>query len=712
MRRSVIAFFFIAAGFFFSAYGNEIASFGNSTGFRYVIAVSVPEDDTETAALFSRGRAFFETLASENRLPDAGISLVLTTNDYSRLPETLRPAVPEGAAEVISLLERTGGGAVILILPEEAAGQTVVKCGVKGKTSPPELLSVLITELEKAGINWRLEESHLELYRTGWIPENHILKAYSEAGIPAIAVSTSADIFPALSETVRSLSLRDSANGFAYGLTEQNYAMLKMPELLQNTAQRLILPLFSEERSDDGRTGGIPSVHLAGGQFIVLSERLIVSVIIFFFSLFLLYLCVLFLFNPETRKRRIKEFCQALPFSVLFVIVNFFAMYLGGRLASALVSLRFGKPDAWILIPRAAVLTKLCFAFLLSSLASNLKNRFQSGRDPVSIGYTAVVSGLINIFVFSALEFSMAGYFIFCYILIFAHAHTKNTPAQIVLTVLAAAVFAPLYAQIVSGNTAAISAIYSNEGGWNILVAFFVLPFQLMVMGISERTGTCLKLTLNLRLPAKRRIKMRVPSMPLAAFVALAVSAAAVFSVPAWSRDKPLPVLINQSITEEGLTVTLDSPASLKNIELSRMQNDSAGFSSLSTPRPKDFISVEFSSRDFLDRKVYELVISPRVNARRIDVSVFSETGIAVNLSSLPFQLEEGGREALFSSNENPETPMHVSFITGTAGSLQAEISCWSTDNPFGFYIEDENIAGSNLLFIKKEMSLSEGGMQ
>ena len=708
MRWPVIASFFIALSLAAPSYANEIASFGKSEGFRHVIAISAPEGDTEAATLFLRGKELLEALADEGNLPDAAISLVLTTNDYSRLPEDLRPAVPEGAAEVISLLERSSGGAVVLLLPEEAEGQAVVRCGVKGKTAPLELLSVLVSALEDGGIDWRLEESHLDLYRIGWTPENHILKAYFDAGIPAIAISASEEALPAIIEAARSLSLMDSARSLSRGLSEQNYVMIKIPAGLKGLAMRIIPPLFSEKTSDDRRAGGIPLMHLAGGKLILFSERLMVSGAVILSSIFLLYICVLFLSSPSSRKRRARHFFQALPFPFLFAVANYITLRLGEALASALVILRFGKPEAWDLLPRAAIFTKLACSLLLSSIISSERGRFRASRDTVSIGYTAVISALINIFVFSGLEFSMSGYFILCYLLVFAYAHTKLVPAQIGLSVLALAVFAHLYAQILAGNTAAISALYSNKEGWNVFAALFALPFQLMAIGIIEKFPSRLKLSFKLRVSKGKSFNASLPLVPLVALAFLAASMAALLTLPAWSREKPLPVVISESVTSEGLTVSIDSPAVLKEIELKRGQDDAEGDSLFLDPAPEEFIRVDFSSRDFLDRKVYELAIIPSVNARRIDVRIFSESGIAVNISTLPFRLDEGGREALFESSENPETPLLLSFITGTAGSLHAEISCWSEDNPFGFYIEDEDIQASNLLFIKKEIALSD----
>ena len=692
MRR-IILFLLIIAAVPFLASGAEAASFGRDGGFRLAVAISVPEESAEEGrALFERGKAFFESLEAADRLPEAGISLVLSTNDYSRLPEGLRPEVPEGAAEVISILERTGGAA-ILLLPEEEAGQTIVKCGVKGRTSAPELVSALIARLESSRAAWRLEEERMELYRIGWVEESRILSAYFDAGVPAVALSTSADVFPAIAGTARSLS---AASGFS----QQNYVILKVPPFAAGAIGRIAQGFGGE------RQGGIPPLHVAGGRFVVLSERAMVSVTVLLFSVFLLYTCVLFLSRPAARKRLVRNFLMALPVAALFAAAIFLSLRLGGAFASSLVAARFGKPEAWALLPRAALLTKLSLAVLLSSAVSSLRGRFRLLRDPVSIGHTAAIAALVNIAVFSALEFSMSGYFILCYMIVFAYAHARSKAVQVILAALAAAVFANLYLQALKGNAAAIFALYSGEGGWNLFAAFFALPFQLMAIGIIEKTASRLEIPLKLRLPAKRRVVARAPLIPLVSLACLAASAAFLLFAPAWSRERPLPVLIRESVTSAGLAVSLDSPAVLKDAALRTARGAGAPASGLG---PEDFMRVDFAARDFLDRKVVEIAVAPRVRARRIDVRVVSDAGIAVNVSPFPFKMDEGGREAVFSSSENPVTPLLLSFITGTAGALRAEVSCWSDDNPFGFYIDDESVEASNLLFVKKEVILSAG---
>ncbi len=706
LRLAICSLFFTALTLFIPARANELVPFGNSEGFHYIIAISFPESRAaEASALFAQGRVFFEGLAARGQMPAARISLGLIENDYSRLPEDLRPSVPEGAAEIIELLEGSGDGAVILILPQDEPGKVTVKYGAANKTSSPELVSALVEALEGAKMDWHLEESRAELYRIGWASNHHIIRAYFNAGIPAIALSASANVFPSLAETLRTLSSVPS-------LSEQNYAMLKLPTFLERAAQSIIPGLGKTKNPKAESSSALPFMHLAGGQFVVLSERFMVLTLIFCFSFFLIYLSVLFLFNPTIRKYHVRGFLLTLPYTVLLAAVNFLSIYLGGKLASALIFLKLGKPEAWVLIPRAAFFAKFSAALLLATLFSSLKSYFPVTRDPISLGHAAVVAALVNIFIFSALEFTMAGYFIVSYIFILACAHSKTLFPQLALSLLAALVFAHLYTRILTRNTAAISAVYSNEGAWNVLIAFFVLPFQLMLLRISEEKRQLSRLRINLPLPAKRRIRISIPIMPAAAAVLLASSALALFLAPAWSEGKPLRVLIRQRITEESATITVDSSVDLKNASIERNLAESSILKPFSQMRPKDFISANVSSRDFLDRKVYELAINPLIKARRIDIAVFSEEGIAVNLSSDPFQLEEGGREARFNSGENPETPIRISFVTGTSSPLRAEILCWSVENPFGFHIKGEGISESALLFIKKEISLSDGTSQ
>ena len=147
------------------AYGaeNEVITFGKQEGFNFIIAV--PETPgTLNSIQFSRIVSFFSEAGKKGTLPDARISVISTKNDYSRLPENLRPEVPEGTAGVISMLEQESSGIVILVLPEEETGITTVKYGVKYETSPPELLTAVTKAFDESRGIWKLEETKIELY--------------------------------------------------------------------------------------------------------------------------------------------------------------------------------------------------------------------------------------------------------------------------------------------------------------------------------------------------------------------------------------------------------------------------------------------------------------------------------------------------------------------------------------------------------------------
>lgn len=705
MRRFTTAVFFLSVLLPLSGTENEMLSFGEDGKFHYVIAL--PEDGSGVStARFRKGRTLLQDMAAEGRLPDARVSLALTRNDYSLLPENLRPAVPEGTAGVIAALARSGSGAVFLVLPWEIPGETIIKCGVRGETSPPELVSALATSLEKAGIPWRLEESRLELYRMGWMPEHHILKAYLEAGIPAVAVSTSADVLTPVLEAVRSLAALPQKPDFS----DRHYVLLRVPGFLREAAEQTAAFVYKASAETAGGTAEeTGDTYLAGGRFFLLTERLLISAAVFFSSVFLFYLCIFILGNPITRRRRTREFWLTLPYPVLFTVINIFALYAGERFAAALVSLRFGKPEAWVLVPRLALFIKFSAAFLLAGVLSGIKNIFLFPRSAQSMGYTAALSSFANIFLFSAIEFSVASHFILCFLLVLICIHSGNKIIQTLFTAAAVLVFTGFYSQLFRGNQEAISTLYNGGRRWDILAACFAVPVQLLVARIF--------ITGRKRIPASVPLpffringkSLRAPVIPAAALLLTLGGVAGIFCVRAWSREKPLQVTVSQSITEEGSEIRIHAPAELRNVRLQETRRNPDGSPVFPDPRPEDFVRVDFQSQTFLDRDVYEIIIHPKINARRIDVRVFSKEGIAVNISPQPFYFEEGGTSARFTSGENPETPLRVNFITGNAGALDAEISCWSVVNPFGLHIAEDSIVTNTLFFVRKTVRLSEG---
>ncbi len=701
---------------------NEIMPFGEQKGFNFVIAV--PETPGNSNSVhFSQAVSFFSEAEKNGKLPDARISVILSKNDYSRLPDTLRPATPEGAAGIISLLEQDSSGLVILILPEEEPGVTTVKCGVKYETSPPELLTAVVKAMDESGINWNLEENRLELYRIGWIRENHILSAYLNGGIPAVAICTGEDISSVLLRTVEILSTSKGTPVFS----DHHYILLTIPEIMRTTLYKISRFVYrninfppDNRQTETGKDESFNGQIYPEGRFFLVGEGLLVAVVIFCSSVFLFYLCLLSFLHPETRRKKRKELLLVLPYPFLYSAFNIMALYAGEQTASFLFSVRFGKPDAWILLPRAAFFTKLSITFLLTASFTAIKNSFLFPRNPQILGYIAALSSFVNIFIFSVIEFSLAPYFILCFLFALICVYSKNKILQIIFTILYASVFLHFYIQIFQRNTAALSMLYNGTNGWNIWTAFFAVPIQLMISRIiinrSHTTGIAGKppgsaFTMEIQLTrifkTDKKLRIYIPVLPVFAFFLVLVSISTVFFARGWSDKKPLRITLDQSITDEGIHIKTDGPANPGKLRFKEtINNNLPPFSDIT---PEDLLDVNFTSRMFLDRKVYELIVRPEIPARRIDVLISAPEGIAVQTASLPFKFEEGGSSALFTSGENPDVPLHVNFITGNTGTLYAEISFWSIENPYGFVIDQSDIITEPLLFVRHKITLTDG---
>lgn len=709
------------------AYGaeNEVITFGKQEGFNFIIAV--PETPgTLNSIQFSRIVSFFSEAGKKGTLPDARISVISTKNDYSRLPENLRPEVPEGTAGVISMLEQESSGIVILVLPEEETGITTVKYGVKYETSPPELLTAVTKAFDESRGIWKLEETKIELYRIGWVTENHILAAYLNAGVPALAVCTGQNISSVLMRTMEILSETDPPPM----VSDRHYILLTVPDLLYKAASgisrffyenRNFLPKSIRTDIEDIESGSQFTDRIFSEErFFILSERLMVAAVILCLAVFLFYLCLFTFLHPVTRRRRRRELVRVLPYPFLYSVLNIIALYAGGHITALLFSARFGKPDAWILLPKLAFLTKLSITFLFVTSFSVIKNSLLFPKNPQILGYIAALSSFMNIFIFLVIEFSLAPYFITCFLLASVCFYSKNKILQIIFTVMYVLVFLPFYRQILTGNTAALSMLYNGDNGWNVWAAFFAVPVQLMISRIivswkhdAGKTGkaglSVIRMEINPPKIFKRdkKVKIYIPVLPAAAFILVLVSVSTVLFTKAWSDRNPLKIRLNQNITDEGLDITMEGPADPGKVDLKRTGGEALPpFSDIT---PENFLDVSFSSRMFLDRTVYELVIEPAIPASRIDVQISTSEGIAVQTASQPFEFEEGGSSAVFASGENPDTPLHVNFITGSTGTLCADISFWSVENPFGFVIDKSDIKTEPLLFVRHKTTLKDG---
>jgi len=628
---------------------NRVYDSGPRTG-AHLVFTTPEESGTETIA---RLEALKDALA--RTAPLIRVSVIITANDFSSLPADIGSGKPEGTASVVSMLSEDEKVAVILVLPGKDGSVRVIN-GSKGGTSPRWLLETVIKSLDRQKRNWELAEYRLPLYRIGWVKENPLLGYYARNDIPAIALSTNADIIPVMRDIVASLS------------------------------------------------GGIPStrdrhylVHKTDRGLFTTSEKTLVVVMMIASAGILMFLFIFsFLFGQKS-EQHLRDLFHVWWLPLLYLLVTVAGLYAAQALMSVLFIFRFGKSDAWILLPHLALAGKFVLSWFLVTLVVAFNQLIKFPASSYIYGYIASIACMLNIFAFSSLDFSLSLLFIVVYLISFIVYHLDHPLLQVLGILCMIAPFYPYFAVLIQSDSDILSPLYSGATLWNLRLALFVLPIQLMVSRFFHYLGFF-----------GRRHRFYVPVNPvLASILAFTVTGMVLF-VPAWSEDKPLSVELRETLDERGFTAETKAAVKLGNMIL--LEDGSKAEYPTLAPNPESFVRVTSTSRNFIERKLLEFSVDSAVPAQKIEVIISDPDNVAVYDASSPFDLLDAGRQCRFVSGENPERPFVIKFSSGRDSRLSARVKIWTKSNPRGLTIKNPDVRASYLLEIDRSYVFPENG--
>jgi hypothetical protein len=642
-----IAFFIMSIPAF--SRENTVHNFGPDTGPRLVFTTPNQTDQSAMSQL--------ERLSAElgSNQPAIGVSVIITENDYRVLPGDIDTGYPEGTRAVASLLSENESGAVIIVKPGKA-GSITVKCGIAGETSPRWLLTAVTGNLERQSTPWKLEETRLPLYRIGWIPEDDLLATYMRAGIPAILVETGDDLGETLPGIVKSLE------GGIPATKDRHY---------------LLAPVGGKIRS-------------VGESFIAFSIVVALAVILFFLFFFS------FLFG-KTSDQHLGDLGKVWWVPFLYLAANLAALHAGQSLVALLSHFRFGTVEAWTLFPRIAFSAKLLAACFFITLIVSFRQLIRFPQDSFIYGYLASISCMVNLFYFSSQEFSLAPLFLCAYLVSFFAYHFRSIPGQIAGIILLALPFYPYGVALFAGGSFSLGALINGTGHWNVSLALFFMPFQLMLSRLFHMIGS-----------SDRHIRTRVPAnLALTGIFALASLAILLFR-PVWSAQKPVEIGIRETINERGNSVTLSSPVKLRDLEA--MPDPSRAAASDIAKTPEAFIGIHAESRKFFERQLVNVTVTPSIPVDRLELVITSTNGISVYDASVPFELRNGGRDSVFEAGIEPAMPFAVSLSSDYASALSATVRIWTRTNPYGLAIPANFVKSDFILSVERTIRLPAPG--
>ncbi len=624
---------------------NRYMRFGPEAGPLFVVTTPNQENRSMVDVL----ERLAERLASSP--PPVNILLCVTEGDFSPLPEQYRSAIPTGTAKLISTIETEESVSVVVLMPGKDES-VLVRNGVRGGTPPRWLVEATRDSLDESGMEWSFEETRLPLYRLGWIPENPIQGALFRAGYPVILLETAADPTDAL------LRLANEASSPSRAGQDRHY-------LLESFRDR----------------------------YYFISEKALVVAMITVFAVILAFIFVFsFLFGKKS-EQRLKDLVRVWWLPFLYLAVTILALHIAGSLISFLVTARFGAASFWTLIPRLSLVAKAVFAWFIITVVLSLNQIIHLPEDGFIYGYIAGISAMVNIVVFSGVDFSLSLLFLAAYAVTFAVYRLSRPSTQLLGTLLMLVPFVPYASVLALSDADAIGPLFRGSDFWNVRLAFLAMPFQMMGARFSHTVGRF-----------GRRERAYVPHNAVIAFAPTVACAALLFLLPVWSPGRPLPVLVRHILDESGERFATDAPRSLSDVSFRPTVEASA------VPRsPGEILSFKTRARSFLDKQFVDVEVSPAISADRIEVRVFSGGSLAVHTASIPFKLENAGVRALFASEPNPTPPFSFTFSSDRKTVLTAEVRLLTRENPWGIVSDSEEIIPSYLLEVVRLYPVSMG---
>ncbi len=616
---------------------NRSWHFGPDTGPVLVFTTPAADNSTAEAAL----KNFAARL--EKSPPEIRVSVIITENDRTDLPPEIRGEYPEGTNKVISLLEEQESGAVILLKPGKT-DSVLIQNGVKGRTAPRWILEAVTQNLEAARIAADLEEDRLPLYRIGWIPEDPLLAAYLNADIPALILETDANLDSVLAGLVTAFESGIPSSG------DRHFLVWKI-----------------------------------AGRFVFAGEGTLVIAILFASAAILFFLFVFSFLLGKKSDQRLKDLVHVWWLPFLYLGVNIICLSIGGTLVSYLFSFRFGNAESWVLVPGLALAGKLIISWFFITLVISFNQLIRFPDDNFIYGYIASVVCLINLFLFSSLDFSLSLLFLSVYCISFAVYHLRHPVFQLIGVIVLFLPFWPYVRALAAGGSEAILPLYTGTDTWTLLMALFAMPFQLFLSRFFHTVGVF-----------GRKAKFYLPVNLMLVFLITISFTGVLLFYPAWSEKKPLTVPVRQTIDASGSRLDVKPPVELSNLVI---WTDSTIASAPDLPGdPARFLGLTTASKRFLERQLVTVSVNPALSAQKIEVTVTSENGFSVYDASLPYELRKAGQESFFASGENPKIPFSFTFSSDLDSQLKVTVRLWTRSNPWGITVTNKDLVPDYLL--------------
>ncbi len=309
---------------------------------------------------------------------------------------------------------------------------------------PLGFFKTIINSFAESGTNYYIKGYFLSLYRLHFIEDNILLGTWLENEIPSVSIK---------------MTHENSDNIF-----------IMLQSLINN---------FNETNFLDKDINYTFFQFLSQTFFV--SERLVLLLIILVTAIVLFGFFNLSFVTGVHRHIHKKEFLKIWYLIPIIVLLTAFFLFVSQNIVRSIFP---SNLDFDIL----AFILKIIFSVLFLLLFSSLQYLVKLPLTGFIYAYILSVSAASNIIIFSLVEITLAPLFICQYIIVQISQRMRRIVPIVICLVLMASPYFPLLLNIVNSNQILnISSVLNSSFIINLLLACFMLPFQIMVIRILTR---------------------------------------------------------------------------------------------------------------------------------------------------------------------------------------------------------------------------------
>ncbi len=539
------------------------------------------------------------------------IDILFTANDLESVQNFSRNSEimynPSGSLTYIQSLFETKNIASIIIMPEnrgtissdsfkfslfpERVELTPGGISITGESyiSPLSFFSTIINSFAKQDIPYTIKGYFLTLYQLGLIADDYIIGAWLENEIPSVSItlneSNTKNVFFMLDSLLEEYPSIDFSN------QDTNYSFLQ---------------LFS--------------------QTFFITEKMLLTLVV------LVSATVLFgFFNFSFIKGRHKhvhkkELIKTWYIIPAMILSTGFFLFIAQKLVIGIIPYESG----FVVL---SFILKIVFAVLFLMLFSFLQYVVRVPLTGFIYAYTLSLSSAFNIIIFSIVEITLAPLFIGQYIVVQISQRMRRIVPIMLCLIFMTLPYFPLVFNIVHVNSILnVESIMNADIGMNMLLAFFMLPFQLMVIRILTR----LKLW-GMRLKTNKQ-KIVKESLFVVCLITL------IFTI----------TVIASQIYESA-----DSEESTKNVEIS------------------ETLHVSNSKKYQFENTLQTIEIVSDYTVVRYVIELKTQNALPIFDANYPYDILSKPFTAIFNLDDYPPNPLKVDFTTQNDNSIICAITAW-----------------------------------